>query len=88
MVHFRRGLARARGSNVRTAEFCLARIGSASVTVATEKGAGSPHPSRVEKEPSHGPTDNLPALSHAATLPEGVGGVVGLVVVWTGLVQL
>jgi hypothetical protein len=56
----------------KTPEFCLARIGPASVTAATEQAVGNPHPPRIEKETGHGPTGNLPALSCAATLPKGI----------------
>jgi hypothetical protein len=69
-------------------EFCRARIASASVTAVTEQAVGNPYPPRhQEEETAMARVTNCPRYLALRPYLKTFGGVVALVVVWTGLVQ-
>ena len=69
-------------------EFCRARIASASVTAVTEQAVGNPYPPRhQEEETAMARLANCPHYLALRPYLKTFGGVVALVVVWTGLVQ-
>jgi hypothetical protein len=66
-------------------EFCRARIASASVTAVTEQAVGNPYPPRhQEEETAIARLANCPHYLALRPYLKTFGGVVALVVVWTG----